>query len=322
MNQKNLHAKTQEYQTVRLWTALVTPMFPDGNVDYENLVIVAKQQAKAANGITLLGSTGEGLALTYDEQLRIVQTVCELALDVPIMVALGGFNLPAQLSWIEQCNQLPIDAYLVASPIYTKPGEVGLTNWFTEILDKSQRPCMIYNVPSRSGVSLPVAVMQNIQDHKNCWAMKEASGDLNTFLRYKEHCPHIELFSGEDAMMPYLAGAGVRGLVSVAANAWPEATNRYVELALLGQHQTLFPVWQQAVASLFQVASPIPVKVLMHMNRLLNHPTLRAPLTEDEIINNPFALKSLKTVDQAINQWLAESQTIEFIENKQIIGVK
>ncbi len=278
-------------------------MLPNGDIDFANLRILAQQQAEAGNGLTLLGSTGEALALTADEQLTVVQCIIELSLNVPLMVAVGGINLTAQLAWIARCNDLAIDAYLLASPIYAKPGVVGLTQWFSALLDKAERPCMIYNVPSRSGVNLPTAAIENIQHHPNCWAMKEASGDLTTFLAYRKACPELAMFSGEDAMMPYLYGAGVKGLVSVAANIWPQATRRYVDLALSGQHQGLFPVWQASVDALFQVASPIPLKVMMHLSNLLNYPTLRAPLTELEITDNPWALKALMQADQEIRAW-------------------
>ena len=312
MNQANQTTKSQRQkkQSVEetfLWTALVTPMLLNGDVDFVTLEKLAIQQASTGNGITLLGSTGEGLALTPAEQLSIVKCVCDLSLNVPIMVSVGGYNLASQLAWIEQCNELAISAYLLTCPIYTKPGIVGLTQWFNSLLDQAEHPCMIYNVPSRSGINIPVKVLENIQHHEKCWAIKEASGDINTFSSYAQQCPELAIFSGEDAMVPHLVEAGVRGLVSVAANVWPQATHRYVELALAGQHQSLFPVWQNAVDALFQTASPIPVKVLMHLTNMLNYPTLRAPLTELEITENPLALKELMAMDIEINQWLEQS---------------
>lgn len=300
----------QTVENTQLWTALVTPMLPNGDVDFVNLEKLARQQADAGNGITLLGSTGEGLALTPNEQIAIVKFVCQLSLSVPIMVSVGGYNLPTQLSWIEQCNRLAVSAYLLTSPIYTKPGVVGLTQWFNALLEQANLPCMVYNVPSRSGIDIPLAVMENIQHHQNCWAMKEASGDLNTFLSFTQHCPELAIYSGEDAMMPYLSSAGVKGLVSVAANVWPAATKLYVEMALACELQSLFPVWKNAVEALFQVASPIPVKVIMHLTNLLNYPTLRAPLTEYEITENPLALKKLMAADIEIKQWLYQAKNI------------
>lgn len=314
MNQTEQAVKSQpqQIQTIsetHLWTALVTPMLLNGDVDFVALEKLAIQQASEGNGITLLGSTGEGLALTPSEQIAVVKCVCALSLNVPVMVSVGGYNLANQLAWISQCNNLAISAYLLTCPIYAKPGEVGLIQWFNALLNQADHPCMIYNIPSRSGINIPLNVMKSIQAHKNCWAMKEASGDIENFKSYAQHCPELAMYSGEDAMVPHLVEAGVKGLVSVAANVWPAATHQYVDMALAGQHQTLFPVWDEAVEALFQVASPIPVKVLMHLTNMLNYSTLRAPLTELEITENPFALKSLMAMDIAINQWLEQSQS-------------
>jgi len=288
-----------------VWTALITPLLEDDSIDFEALKSVAINQARANNAILLLGSTGEGLALSEEEQFAIVETICDLNLQVPIMVAVGGYNLAAQKQWIERCNKLPIHSYLLGTPIYAKPGPVGQTQWFKALLDAAKYPCMLYNVPSRSAVEIPFATIRTLQDHPNCWSLKEASGDLNKFLAYREHCPNIELYSGEDAMMPYLVNAGAKGLVSVCANAWPEATNRYVSLSLQGRVEGLFPLWQNAVDMLFQVASPIPVKTLMHLQGQINTPLLRAPLTHLELAAN----HNLMDFDKQVEQWFQHNGT-------------
>ncbi|WP_448567042.1 4-hydroxy-tetrahydrodipicolinate synthase [Thalassotalea ganghwensis] len=295
MNQST--SSINEYQ---VWTALVTPLHPDGTVDFDSLRENALLQNKVGNGILLLGSTGEGLALSQAEHKAIVDFVCQLALTSPIMVAVGGYQLSEQIAWINYCNSLSINGYLLGTPIYAKPGPAGQTQWFKALLDQAKFPCMLYNVPSRSGVGLSVTTLEQLKDHPNCWALKEASGDLTTFLAFKQRCPNVRLYSGEDAMMPYLAGAGVCGLVSVSSNVWPEAAKRYVELAIAGQPQGLFPLWQNAVDALFQVASPIPVKVLMASKGMIAHSTLRPPLTEQELAAND----GLAEQDNLISQWL------------------
>jgi len=302
LSQKNSSTATTKLHNTILWTALVTPLLNCGAIDFPSLKQLAVNQANASNGIVLLGSTGEGLALTSQEQLSIVEFVCQLSLDVPLMVAVGGYNLTEQINWITTCNKLPISAYLLGSPIYTKPGVVGQTQWFSALLDAANLPCMLYNVPSRSGVSIPIETLQALQNHQNCWALKEASGDLNQVLAYRQYCPDISLYSGEDAMMPYLAQAGVKGLVSVCSNAWPRATHKYVELSLAGETQGLFPLWQNAVDELFQVASPIPVKNLMHQKQMISTPFLRAPLTHLELVES----NSLLASDKLINHWLED----------------
>lgn len=287
MNQNNLSSlNTAKHFAVNetvLWTALVTPFTENNTIDFDSLTTIAIKQAEAGNGIVLLGSTGEGLALTFAEKTQIVEFICELKLDTPLMVAVGGHNLADQTAWVKQCNKYAIDAYLLGTPIYAKPGVVGQTQWFKQLLDTASFPCMLYNVPSRSGVDIPVQTVKNLEQHANFWAMKEASGDINKFLAYRQAVPNIALFSGEDDMLPHLVNAGVKGLVSVCANAWPEATNLYVWLSLKGNTQSLLPLWKNAIASLFSVANPIPVKVLMHCQNEITLPDLRAPLTHLEL---------------------------------------
>lgn len=266
-----------------LWTALVTPFTDAGEVDYGVLDQLVAQQQAANNGILLLGSTGEGLALTLKEQQAIVEHVCQLAPTVPLLVAVGGMNLKQQVAWVEYCNQLPIHGYLLGSPLYAKPGVVGQTHWFENLLNASKHPCMLYNVPGRSAVAIPPAVISNLKDHKNLWALKEASGDIAKFEGFRNAAPELAIFSGDDALMPYFAQAGAKGLVSVAANAWPVQTHEFVKRSLSGQHPNLFADWSQAIQSLFAVANPIPVKVLMHLQGRINTPYLRPPLTHLEL---------------------------------------
>ncbi len=318
MNQKesiNISSVTPSVSAVNdcpLWTALITPFNQNGSIDFDSLAKIAKIQAQAGNGILLLGSTGEGLALTNEEQLSVVEFICELQATLPqkspLMVAVGGYNLSEQMNWIKQCNELDIHSYLLGTPLYAKPGEVGQTAWFKALLDTAKFPCMLYNVPSRSGVEIPVATVQSLQNHPNCWAMKEASGDLNKFLNYRQQCPNIEMYTGEDAMVPYLIPAGVKGLVSVSANVWPQATRTYVELCLAGQTSTMFPVWNNAIDALFSVANPIAVKVLMHQQKVISTPVLRAPLIHTELADST----ELLTVNEQINQWLAQASQTSF----------
>jgi 4-hydroxy-tetrahydrodipicolinate synthase len=299
MNQKKSIENNPLTDRPLVWTALITPLFDDDEIDYASLHNLVLQQNSAHNGILLLGSTGEGLALTAQEHLNIVEYVCAMSLQVPIMVAVGGYNLNEQLAWIAKCNKLPINAYLLTSPIYAKPGPVGQTAWFKNLLDAANFPCMLYNVPSRSSVEIALSTLQQLQNHKNCWALKEASGDLNKLLAYREHCPNVDLYSGEDGMMPYLANANVKGLVSVCANVWPEATRQYVAMALAHQNDGLFPLWHKAILALFQVASPIPVKVLMAELKTINSAKLRLPLCQEEISDQ----HGLLDIHQQIQQW-------------------
>lgn len=282
-----------------LWTALVTPFDQHGDVDYNTLTKLVSEQEAAHNGILLLGSTGEGLALTQKEQQAIVEHVCQLKPAVPLMVAVGGSNLKQQIEWVNYCNTLPIHSFLLGSPLYAKPGAIGQTHWFESLLNASAHPCMLYNVPGRSAVSIPTATIQNLQNNKNLWALKEASGSIAQFEAYRQAAPNLAIFSGDDALMPYFAQAGAKGLVSVAANAWPEQTHEFVKRSLSGQHPNLFAQWSSAINSLFAVANPIPVKVLMHLQGRLSSPQLRPPLTHLELTQTDC----ITTANNTILSW-------------------
>jgi 4-hydroxy-tetrahydrodipicolinate synthase len=155
---------------------------------------------------------------------------------------------------------------------------------------------MLYNVPGRSAVDIPPAVIENLSEHPNLWALKEASGDIAKFEGFRKAAPELAIYSGDDALMPYFAQAGATGLVSVAANAWPEQTHEFVKRSLSGQHPNLFTDWSQAIHSLFSVANPIPVKVLMHLQGRLSSPYLRPPLTHLELTQTDCITNANNTI--------------------------
>jgi 4-hydroxy-tetrahydrodipicolinate synthase len=143
---------------LKLWTALVTPMQADGSVDFVSLENIVRRQEAAGNGILLLGSTGEGLALDQEEKKSVVSFVSRMNPDVAVMAGVGGFNLKMQQQWIETCNHLNINAFLLVAPLYSKPRPVGMESWFRSLLDVSGKPCMLYNIPGRTGVKIPPSV--------------------------------------------------------------------------------------------------------------------------------------------------------------------
>ena len=287
---------THSLTNTTVWTALVTPMRSDGSIDFDSLTALAKEQETAGNGLLILGSTGEALALSLADQQAIVRHICALSLNIPIMVGVGGFNLEAQCQWIEFCNSQAIDAYLLGAPLYAKPGPQGQKLWFSALLDASRFPCMLYNVPGRAAVSLAPSVLAQLQSHPRCWALKEASGDIDSFEQYRIAAPELAIFSGDDALIPYYGQAGAAGLVSVAANIWPEATQRLVSLSLQGDSRNAFTHWREAVAALFYVSNPIPSKCLLHALGRISSPTLRAPLTHIEVDEMQPLLRAHDTI--------------------------
>lgn len=281
------------------WTAVATPMHEDGELHLEDLASLIHKQNDVGNGVLVLGSTGEGLALGLEDKKQVVKTVSSLNIDVPIMAGVGGFNLRKQLEWIEYCQQFEIDAFLLVTPLYAKPGAKGQTQWFKSLLDAADKPCMVYNVPSRTGVEMSVEMLKELQGHPNFEVVKEASGSIADFQEYRTAAPELTFYSGDDAMTPFFAMAGCKGLVSVASNVWPKAVNRYVQWCIDGRGPELLPLWQECSEALFKAPNPVPVKVLLKEKGWISSSALRPPLTEDEIEDSSF----LKKADERIRNW-------------------
>ncbi|TVQ48869.1 MAG: 4-hydroxy-tetrahydrodipicolinate synthase [Saprospirales bacterium] len=291
-------------KNIKLWTALITPLNQDGTVSFTELEKLIRLQEAAGNGILILGSTGEGLAFSNEEKTEIIKFVSSLNIMVPIMAGVGGFNLTEQIVWINQCNSLNIDAFLLVTPLYAKPGPKGQLHWFRTLLDASQKPCMLYNVPSRTAVKMDTSVLNELNGHYNLWAVKEASGNIIEYLNYRNEAPELLFFSGDDALTAFFNVAGCQGLVSVASNIWPKATNLYVEHCLSGKTDNLFPVWNKAIDALFEVSSPVPAKLLLREKGIIKNATLRPPLHEEELKD----LSVLLQADKDINNWYLKNK--------------
>jgi 4-hydroxy-tetrahydrodipicolinate synthase len=279
-----------------LWTACVTPFDNSGdNIDYKSLQRLLAMQTESGNGVVLLGSTGEGLSLTDSEKRTLVEFVCNLKLNTKIIVGVPGVNLHHALECLYFCKDMPIHGYLMTTPIYTKPGIVGQTLWFEKLLEKSHIPAMLYNIPSRAGINLHAETVRNLSSHDKFWAIKDSSGTIDTLIEYNEVAPNIEIFCGDDEMMPAMAASGAVGLVSVASNLWPNEANKYVKKCLNGERFST-DIWQKACKALFSTSNPIPVKALLHDIGLIEHKTVRIPLSAQDL----SSIETLRQANEAI----------------------
>ncbi len=288
----------KDINSTPLWTAIVTPMNADSTVDYASFEKILRVQDAANNGVVILGSTGEALNLNKDECKKILEFGLSLNLKVPVMTGVGGYNQKETLEYVRYLNSLNgLDAYLVVTPLYAKPGEHGQTEWFKAIMDVSTRPCMLYNVPSRTGVKMNFNAVKNLKDHKNFWAIKEASGSVEDFKKYAEANPKARIYSGDDGMVPDFTPFGCKGLVSVASNAWPVETRAYVVKTLENKlSKAEADLWKKSCDTLFIAANPVPVKNLMHAIGLIKTNVLRAPLNHLDLVDNTPVLEANKNV--------------------------
>lgn len=278
----------KELNEYRVWTAVITPMLEDGSVDYESFEKLLRRQADAGNGITLLGSTGEALNLDHDEKRKIVEFVCELKLDTPIMVGGGGAVLSDQLAWISFLNDKPVHAILLATPYYSKPGDIGQYEWFKALFDASAFPVCLYNIPGRAAAPLSKSAFVQLSSHENFWALKEASGSVDEFISYRDSASNCHMLSGDDPMFGTFTREGAKGVVSVAGNAWPEAVQK-IAVQFAGGDFSNEELFTSASKSLFSASNPIPAKAMLAKRGDIKSPHVLLPLHADD-------MKDLETI--------------------------
>ena len=292
-------------KTFPLWTAMVTPMNTDGSIDFDSFETLLRKQESAENGVLVLGSTGEGLNLNEEEKREVVTFTKGLDLNVPMMVGVGGFDLPAQADFIHFCNEVEPDALLLVTPLYAKPGAEGQFEWFSELMGETEIPCMLYNVPSRTGVKMHPSVPARLsEEFDHLMGVKEASGSVEEFKEFRRQAPKVEFYSGDDGLTPAFSKEGGVGLVSVASNVWPEATHKYTERCLQGNNDDLFPLWKNATDALFKAPNPVPAKVLLNRKGWIENDTVRLPLSLGDISES--VEQELLKADQEITNWLAK----------------
>lgn len=293
----------QDLNSHVVWTAVVTPLLADGKVDYTSLESLLKKQEEAGNGIVLLGSTAEALNLSNADKNEIVRFATKLNLKTSMILGIGGQQLEDQKNWMKFGEEHAFDGYLLVTPLYAKPGLVGQTKWFEELMNTSSRPCMLYNVPGRSAVAMHPDVLKNLAGHKNLWSLKEASGSIEKYSQFRQAAPKLTIYSGDDALLPFFVAMGCTGVVSVAGNVWPKETRRYAELALEQKFDRIFPLWEKASNSLFLASNPLPVKALLAHKGWIKTTTMQAPLHHDDFKQ----VGVLAEIDQQVQSWYKEN---------------
>lgn len=281
-----------------LWTALVTPLKNDGQVDLGPLSNLVHEQDAAKNGLLILGSTGESLNLTLKNKKMILEHVIALNPSSPIMVGVGGHQLEETLEWVSYLETLKIDAYLMVTPLYSKPGPKGQYEWFKTLMDKVTRPVMLYNVPGRTATPLSLEAVTRLCDHKNYWGIKEASGSVEKMKEYLKASNGKNVYCGDDALLPEFVTAGSCGLISVASNSWPKETHLYVDQCLNKTFDAK-ELWTKAANSLFVASNPVPVKRLMSEKGMISTSKMVPPLSHLDMESASPVLEA----DKEVTRW-------------------
>jgi 4-hydroxy-tetrahydrodipicolinate synthase len=265
--------------------AVVTPFKANGDVDYDALEKVINY---IINGgveyIVVLGTTGETPTLSKYEKTDIIKFTAKVVNNrIPIVAGIGGNNTKELLN---DLATFPLDkavAVLSASPYYSKPSQEGLYQHYKILAEASPKPILIYNVPGRTGRNVNAATTIRLaREVENIAGIKEASGDFAQCMQILRDAPKDFLVvSGDDALaLPQLA-CGMKGIISVAANAYPKELSHMVRLCLQGNFTTAKNINDKLIEAyelMFAENNPAGVKAFMTKMGLIQN-NLRLPLT-------------------------------------------
>lgn len=280
-------------------TAIITPFFEDGSVDYESFGrAIDFQIACGIDAIVVAGTTGEGSTLS-DEEHREVMRYCveRVAHRVPVIAGTGSNDTAYAVELTKAACEMGADAMLLVTPYYNKATQGGLIKSFEVIADASDKPCILYNVPSRTGCNLKPASVAELAHHQNVVAVKEASGDISQIAEIAALCgDEIDIYSGNDDQIVPIMSLGAKGVISVLSNLLPAETSRMCHLCLEGDFASAARLqlkYLPLIGALFCEVNPIPVKAAMAaMGYGLN--TLRLPLTSIEAANGERLLREMR----------------------------
>ena len=267
-------------------TALITPLTASG-VDYENYGRLIDWQIESGiDALVACGTTGEGSTLTDEEHVDVIRYTVERAAGRVPVIAGTGSNCTEYAIWLtQQACQAGADAVLVVTPYYNKATQRGLYESFTAIADKSTKPLILYNVPSRTGCSIAPETYARLAEHENITAIKEACGDISKIIRTAALVEgKLDIYSGNDDQIVPIMSVGGKGVISVLSNLLPRETHMICQKFLEGDvagSAALQMQYLPLISALFCEVNPIPVKAAMAaMGYCENY--LRLPLTTME----------------------------------------
>lgn len=263
--------------------ALITPFKDDYSVDYESLErIVDFVLSNGADFLLALGTTSEAPTLTNEEKNNIVKTIVKTAKKrCPILLGMGGNNTASLIQSIKNQDFKDIDGILSIVPFYNKPNQRGMKAHFEAVADNSPVPVMLYNVPGRVGVNLQASTCVELARHRNIIAVKEASGNLHQIMEILRDKPcDFDVLSGDDGITQPMMALGAKGVISVAANGYPDIFCKMIHDMMKNEHEQALALHYKMLRMnglIFADGNPAGIKAVMARQGLCKN-VLRLPL--------------------------------------------
>lgn len=280
--------------------AIVTPFTSNNEVNYEKFgELIEEQIAGGSDAIIACGTTGEASTLSHEEHLEVIRYCVEkVAGRLPVVAGTGSNSTETAIYLSTEAEKYGADALLLVSPYYNKATQNGLYAHFKAIADAVKIPCILYNVPSRTGCNiLPETIVRLCTDVENIVGVKEASSNISQIVKLMSLAEgKVDLYSGNDDQITPLLALGAKGIISVLSNVAPRQIHEICEKYFAGDVEGSCKEQLRAIplcSALFCEVNPIPVKKAMNlMGKEVG--SLRAPLTEMEPENAAKLEKVMK----------------------------
>ncbi|MFR8548757.1 MAG: 4-hydroxy-tetrahydrodipicolinate synthase [Lachnospiraceae bacterium] len=280
--------------------AIVTPMYDNGEVNYDKLgELLEEQIAGGTDAIIICGTTGESSTLTHEEHLDVIRyAIDRVAKRIPVIAGTGSNCTQTAIYLSQEAEKAGADALLLVTPYYNKATQKGLKLHYTRIAQAVSLPIILYNVPSRTGCNLlPETIADLVTDVENIVGVKEATGNISQVAKLMSLVgDKVELYSGNDDQIVPIMSLGGCGVISVLSNVAPRQTHDIVAAYLAGDVEKSCRLQLQAIdliGALFCEVNPIPVKTALNLMGKGAGP-LRGPLCEMEEANAERLKKAMK----------------------------
>lgn len=280
-------------------TALVTPFNENGKVDYKVFASLIDFQINGGiDALVICGTTGEGSTLTDEEHKECIRFAVEhVAGRVPVIAGTGSNDTDYANELSKYACEVGADALLLVTPYYNKATPKGLIKHFLSTAEAVNKPIILYNVPSRTGVSMSMPVYRELAKHERIVAVKEASGNLSLVAQIAaELSDSLSIYSGNDDQIVPILSLGGAGVISVLSNIMPRETHeicaKYMAGDVVGSREMQLKLLE-LINNLFIEVNPVPVKTACGLMGLCSD-SMRLPLCEMEDSNKAKLMSSMR----------------------------
>ena len=280
-------------------TALVTPMYDDGTINYDRLKSLIDEQIEAGiPALVICGTTGESATMTLEEHSEVIRVAIKHAAGrIKIIAGAGSNDTACAAALAKEAEEAGADALLIVTPYYNKATQGGLVAHYKYIAERVSHPIILYNVPSRTGCNIKPETYAKLAEIDNIVAIKEANGDISSVVKTRLLCgDKLDIYSGNDDQIVPIMALGGKGVISVLSNIMPKETVELCDKMFSGDVEGAAAMQielSSLIDALFIEVNPIPVKEAMNLMGLGMGP-LRLPMTPMEENTKAVLVNELK----------------------------